>query len=232
MEVKSRKAGRARTAKDLAGAGVLALALATAAHGGAHATQAKTGPGPFDVLEWKDGVRTARSGYAVWITIRSVRHEMQIRGHDTTVKSPRHRFALNVSCRVPGSPLPDMFPAYGPRGELWFDDHPEQREAYTANEPMYWWLGLTGRETEQWSVQVQLNEQPPTQGTAIRPLTDYNVARPAVYIDVPGTKVLDAILAGDTIALHVRGEGTRLRGEFAVKANVRRAAELMRKTCK
>ena len=58
--------------------------------------------GPFNVLEWADGVTTSRSGYAVWVFLGSAGHRARIPGYDCVVGPPQHGAAFGVSCRTPG----------------------------------------------------------------------------------------------------------------------------------
>ena len=66
--------------------------------------------GPFNVLEWADGVTTSRSGYVVWVSIASTEHRARIPGYDRAVGPPEHGAALGVSCRAAGGGLPERFP--------------------------------------------------------------------------------------------------------------------------
>ena len=95
------------------------------------------GSGPFDVLEWADGVTASRNGYAVWVSIASTHHRLQFPNYEREVGSPEHGAVLHVSCRAPGDALPDRFPPIVPYGGIYLDNHPEDAGAYTVLHPMY-----------------------------------------------------------------------------------------------
>ena len=63
-------------------AAVATLAMIVATSGGAAPPRTD---GPFNVLEWTDGVTTSRSGYAVWVSLPSTHHQVQMPGYTREV---------------------------------------------------------------------------------------------------------------------------------------------------
>ena len=72
-------AGRLTTLAAIAAPWAVALA-------GANAGPPRT-DGPFNVLEWRNGVTTSRSGYAVWVWVPSSRHQARVPGHKGQIGS-------------------------------------------------------------------------------------------------------------------------------------------------
>ena len=190
--------------------------------------------GPFNVLEWRDGVTTSRSGYAVWVGVGSMEHEAMLPGHESAVTStntPSHRAALGVRCRAPGGAIPDRFPPSPPTGGVTLDDHPDQPGAYTVVHPMYWILELAGKHREHWPLRVQIGDGEAIESTFERRLTDYSAPRPGLAIAIPGDMRIDAFTEREIIEVEAVGERMRFRGRFEVTDNARRAAALMRSAC-
>ena len=190
--------------------------------------------GPFNVLEWRDGVSTSRSGYAVWVATGSMEHEALLPGHESEVTStntPSHRAALGVRCRAPGGALPDRFPPAPPTGGVTLDDHPDQPGAYTVMHPMHWILELAGKHREHWPLRVQIGDGETVESTLERRLTDYSASRPGLHIAVPGGKLIDAFTERKIIVVKAAGEHMRFKGRFEITNNARRAAALMRSAC-
>ena len=187
--------------------------------------------GPFNVLEWADGVTTSRSGYAVWVSITSTAHRAQIPDHEREVEPPEHRAALHVSCLAVGGDLANTFPPVAAQGRIYLDNHPEQRDAYQVWHPMYWILGLSGESEERWPIRVRLNAGEAIASELVRPRTDYSAPRPGLDIDLPGQQIVDAIAAGDPIEIEATGPQMRLIAQFTAPANAQRAARLMLETC-
>lgn len=187
--------------------------------------------GPFNVLEWADGVTTSRNGYAVWVSIASTEHRARLPGHAREVGPSEHHVVLHVSCRAPGGAMPERFPPSGPNGGIYLDNHPEDEGAYTVGHPMYWILGLTGRGEERWPVEVRIGAAPARPSTLVRERINYSAPRPGLDIEVPGRAIIDAITAGHPITVDAEGPHMRLTAQFAASANARRAAGLMRTAC-
>ena len=187
--------------------------------------------GPFNVLEWADGVTTSRSGYAVWVSIASTEHRARIPGYDRAVGPPEHGAALGVSCRAAGGGLPERFPAVPAHGELYLANHPEHSGAYPVVHPMHWYLSYIGRTEDRWPVDVRIGAQDPIASTLVRPLIDYSAPHPGLDIEIPGKVALDALLAGGPIEVEVSGPGIALTARFIPSSNARRAAALMRTAC-
>ena len=218
------------TGARVAWAGFMIAMLATTAGVRGDDTAPRT-DGPFNALEWADGVTTARSGYAVWISIASTRHRVWIPDHRREVGPPEHGVALHVSCRAAGGGLPDVFSPTPAHGGIYLDNHPEQPGAYTVLHPMYWILGLSGRDEERWPVEVRVGTGPPVASALVRPRVDYSAPRPGLDIKLPGRKIIDAMMAASPIEIEVKGPQMRLTAEFTASANARRAAALMRQAC-
>ena len=187
--------------------------------------------GPFNMLEWADGVTTSRSGYAVWISMPSTHHEVEMPGYARAVGPPEHRAGLGVSCRAPGGALPERFPPTGPQGGIYLDNHPEDPGVYTVLHPMYWILMLSEDVEERWPVQVRIGAGATMTSNLVRARIDYSAPRPGLDIALPGSAILEAILAEGPIEVAVQGDTMQLTAHFTASANARRAAVLMRNAC-
>ena len=187
--------------------------------------------GPFNTLEWADGVTTSRSGYTVWISLASTRHRVQIPGQRREVGSPEHAAALHISCVAKGGRLPEKFPAQEARGGIYLENHPEHPGAYTVFHPMHWVLGLSGREKERWPVTVRIGDADTLASHLVRARTDYSAPHPGLDIAVPGSAILEAILGAGPIEVKVNGENIRLNATFTASANARLAAAMMLNAC-
>ena len=203
--------------------------MIVAASGGAAA--APRTDGPFNVLEWADGVRTSRSGYAVWISITSTRHRARIPGYEREVGPPEHGAILHAHCRATGGEMPDVFPPALAHGGIYLDNHPEDPGVYTVLHPMYWILGLSGDDEERWPVRVRIGAGETMTGDLVRARIDYSAPRPGLDIALPGPAILEAILADGPIEVSAEGERMRLSARFTASTNARRAAALMRNAC-
>ena len=218
------------TSARAAWVGCVIVVLATTAGARGDDSTPRT-DGPFNVLEWADGVTTSRSGYAVWVSIASTRHRVRIPGHRREVGPPEHGAALHVSCRAAGGGLPDRFPPAAARGGIYLDNHPEQPGAYTVLHPMYWILGLAGRDEERWPVQVRVDAGESIASELVRSRIDYSTPRPGLDIALPGQKIIDAMTADGPVQIQAEGPHMRLAAQFTASANARLAAALMRNAC-
>ena len=187
--------------------------------------------GPFNVLEWAGGVVTSRNGHAVWVSIASTQHRARIPEHDREVGPPEHGASLHVECRAAGGGLPESFPPAAARGGIYLDNHPEQPDAYTVLDPMYWVLGLAGRSEERWPVKVRIGTDRAIASALVRSRTDYSAPRPGLDIALPGQAVIDAIMADTPIKIEAEGPNMRLVARFTASENARRAGALMRVAC-
>ena len=218
---------RATFARRAAGA-VATLAMIVATSGGA--TPPRT-DGPFNVLEWTDGVTTSRSGYAVWVSLRSTHHRVQIPGYTREVGPPEHGAALHVACRARGGELPERFPPTGPKGGIYLENHPEDPGVYTVLHPMHWILALSGHDEERWPVRIRIGGGETMTSDLVRARIDYSAPRPGLDIALPGPTILEAILADGPIEVNAEGDRMRLSARFSASANARRAAAVMRNAC-
>ena len=209
-------------------AAVATLAMIVATSGGAAPPRTD---GPFNVLEWTDGVTTSRSGYAVWVSLQSTHHRVQMPGYTREVTPPEHGAALHVACRARGGDLPGKFPPTGPQGGIYLENHPEDPGAYTVLHPMHWILALSGRDKERWPVQIRIGRGETMTSDLVRARIDYSAPRPGLDIALPGPAILEAILADGPIEVSAQGDGMRLSARFSASANARRAAAVMRKAC-
>ena len=187
--------------------------------------------GPFNVFEWANGVRTSRSGYAVWISMPSTHHEVEVPDYARAVGPPEHRATLHVSCRAPGGGMPERFPPSAPHGGIYLDNHPEDPGVYNWIHPMYWYLILSEDVEERWPVEIRISKSETVTADLVRARIDYSAPRPGLDIALPGAAILDAILTADPIEVTGRGDTMRLSARFSASANARRAAALMRSAC-
>ena len=211
-----------------AAVGLATLAMIAATSG--EAAPPRT-DGPFNVLEWADGVTTSRSGYAVWISMPSTHHEVEMPDYARKVGPPEHRASLGVSCRAPGGGIPERFPPTGPQGGIYLDNHPEDPGVYTVVHPMYWILGLREDIEERWPVQVRIGAGATMTSDLVRARIDYSAPRPGLDLALPGSAILEAILADGPIEVNAEGDAMRLSARFSASANARKAAVLMRNAC-
>ena len=104
-EKRSRSDAREKNRMNAPGT-TLAIVLGAAALTAA-AQDTMPRPGPFDVIEWADGVRTSRSGYAIWVSLVSAEHQARLPGHETKVSNtdpPPHHAVLEFKCRAAEPP--------------------------------------------------------------------------------------------------------------------------------
>ena len=216
-------AGRLTTLAAIAALWAVALAEADA-------TPPKT-DGPFNVLEWRNGVSTSRSGYTVWVWVASSRHQARVPGHKGQIGSPDQRAMLGVKCRAPGGALPEQYPAHTAQGEIRLDDHPDQPGTYTMIHPMYWFLELSKQASETWPVQVRVNAGAPIRGTLEHPLTNYAGIHPGLDIYLSGEEIVEAMVDAEAITIEVENKEMSLTARFEPGEDARRAARLMRTAC-
>ena len=207
----------------------LASVLPAAAVLSASAADPLRRDGPFNVLEWRDGVVTSRDGHGVWVSVASIRARVRLPGHAGLVSDGRA--VLHASCRAPDGDVPELRSSPSAVAGIYLDDHPDQRDAYTVLHPMYWILGLSGHAEERISVQVRIAGREPVSTDLVRALTDYSAPRPGLDIALPLAPVFAAFEAGGEIGVEVRGSGVSVDGSFVPSANAGRAAALMRAHC-
>ena len=219
----------------------VAAAMAATAILGSGAGESNAGEkGPFNVLEWKEGVTTSRDGYSVWVLIESRHHRAKIPGHESEVgkqeggdgSGSRHGAVLGVSCRAKGVPDPELAGPWRAHGRLWMDDHPQQRDAYTVWHPKHWLLELADKHKESWAVKAIVGEQAEVETTLERRLTDYSAPRIGIEFGLPGDTVIEAILNERQIEVRASGDGAmEFSGMFVPARNTRTAAALMKQHC-
>lgn len=203
----------------------IALALAAALASAGAAAQ-----GRFGELEWKDGVRTSRSGENVWVSVMSDTHTAYIPGFDRPAREGEHAAWLGAACmgRSAGAdPGQGEVPAYA---EITLANHPEHAGVHLVWEPMHWVLELTGQAQESLPVEVQIGEGPWMESTLVRARTNYSAPHPGMDIGVPAPVMLKALKSASPVRVTVRG-ALRMEAVFSPSANVRRAASLMEQRC-
>ena len=216
-------AGRLTTLAAIAALWAVALA-------GANAAPPRT-DGPFNVLEWRNGVTTSRSGYAVWVWVPSSRHQARVPGHKGQIGSRDQGASLGVKCHAPGGGLPEWFPPQAAQGDIRFEDHPDQPSTYSEFHPMYWFLELSNQASETWPVQVRVNAGALIQGTLERRLTIFAGIHPWLDIYLPGDEIVEAMIDAEVIKIEVEGEEMSLTARFEPGEDAKRAARLMRTAC-
>ena len=188
--------------------------------------------GPFNVLAWRDGVTTSRSGYAVWLGITSTTHRATIPPHrHETGSDDGHHAALAVRCRTTGGPLPTSFPATAATAELFLQNHPEHRGTYTVAHPMYWILELAGETRENFPITVTIADHPPFETNLVRTLTNYSAPHPGLSIALVPAEVLETIATAQPIDVIGSGPGFVLTARFHPPPEVVRATALIQRHC-
>ena len=210
------------------GAVAVAVVLAAAPSGASAA-------GPFNVLEWAEGVTTSRDGYSVWITVPSTAHEAVLPPHVEPVGPPGHTMSLGLRCRAPGSPTVQAYGrTYGApyaQAEIFLENHPDWPGAYTVFHPLHWILELAGRHVERFAVRVTMGDAAAFSSQLERPRTNYSAPRPGLRIKVPVAVLTDLLRAGRPVAVTARGEGVRIDGRFDPATNPQAAAKLASRYC-
>ena len=187
--------------------------------------------GPFAALDWRDGVTTSRSGYAIWISVPSTAHRATLPPYEKPATPPTHWAGLGTNCRVPGGGLPDAFPPQEATGEIYLDNHPDFPGAYTVFHPMHWILGLAGRDVERIPVRVEFSGAPAFDSALERPLTNYSAPRPGLSIPIPGDIILGILASGTPIDARVTGPNIEVAARFEPSVHARAAASLMAGAC-
>ena len=204
------------------------LAINTAA---APVSSSPPDDGPFDVLEWRDGVTTSRNGDAVWASATPIGHSAQIPGYARPAGPPGHHVAFGVSCRAAEDDLAEDFAPRPATGEIWLDNHPEHPGVYLVWHPMYWLLELRGQAVEAWPVTVRIGDRPAIEATLERPRVDYSAPHPGLTIAVRSEAALTAMLGKQPITVTAAGPDFALEARFKTSRHARRAAELMETEC-
>ena len=138
--------------------------------------------------------------------------------------------ALSVFCRADGR----REGLSGPRplgARLSLPMHPAAPAVYSVLHPMYWLLGLTGREFERVPVVVDLAGVASFDAELVRRRIAYGRPRPDIEIDLPGAAVLVGFIAGAPMRLAVAGDSVDIELWFAGAADLVRPAQQMSAHC-
>ena len=138
--------------------------------------------------------------------------------------------ALSVFCRADGR----QEALSGPRplgAKLSLPMHPAAPAVYSVLHPMYWLLGLTGREFERVPVVVDLAEVAPFDAELVRRRIAYGRPRPDLEINLPGAAVLSRFVAGSPMRLAIAGDGVDIKLWFAGAADLIGPAKRMAAHC-
>ena len=169
---------------------------------------------PFTDLHLVPRVTTSNDEYSIWLYRSPERFRIVYPGG-------RRRFtqdaagadalysALSVWCRADGrseglsgpSPL---------RAQLRLPMHPGAPDVYSVLHPMYWILGLSGREFERIPVLVDLAGRSVADAHLVRRRIAYGRPRPDVELDLPGEIVLGLFREGSPMRVAVSGGGADL----------------------
>ena len=134
--------------------------------------------------------------------------------------------ALSVFCRADGR----REGLSGPRplgARLSLPMHPAAPAVYSVLHPMYWVLGLTGREFERVPIVVDLAGVAPFDAELVRRRIAYGRPRPDIEIDLPGAAVLGGFIAGSPMRLAVTGDSVDIELWFAGAADLVGPAQQM-----
>ena len=134
--------------------------------------------------------------------------------------------ALSVFCRADGR----REGLSGPRplgARLSLPMHPAAPAVYSVLHPMYWVLGLTGREFERVPIVVDLAGVAPFDAELVRRRIAYGRLRPDIEIDLPGAAVLGGFIAGSPMRLAVTGDSVDIELWFAGAADLVGPAQQM-----
>lgn len=207
----------------------LAAAVVLAAAAGA-AGAAAGGQGTFSALDAPPRVSVSRNGMRIWIGTESIRHEVRVPGHRAAIGPGEGMVSLGADCRHAGEPPPE-WDTRPPYAGLVLDDHPRQRDAYNWLHPMFWILGLLGRDVSSWNVEATIDAGPRIDTTLERRLADYSVVRPGLDVALPARTVLGALAHGNPIRVRAAGREIAIDASFEPEAPVVRAATVMLRYC-
>ena len=138
--------------------------------------------------------------------------------------------ALSIFCRADGR----RERLSGPRplgANLSLPMHPAAPAVYSVLHPMYWLLGLTGREFERVPVRVDLAGATSFDAELVRRRIAYGRPRPDIEIDLPGAAVLSVFITGSPMRVAVSGDGVDIRLWFPSAADLVGPAERMSAHC-
>ncbi|MYA15837.1 MAG: hypothetical protein F4Z28_03240 [Gammaproteobacteria bacterium] len=196
--------------------------------------------GPFDELYLIEDVSTSRDGRWISASLLTETYSAKVPGYTERVipaMGPKHQWIyLGVECRA--GPATDNFPAAPAVAEIAVPDHPDQKP-HNWWSPMYWILGLSGRDIEKTPVTVTLSDAGHSDGGAWhkedvmleRYRTDYSAVRTLLSIYVDGKAVLDIMGKERPIRVRVRGEGTDIAASFPASPHLAPAVKAMQEHC-
>ena len=165
---------------------------------------------PFRDLHAVDGVSTSNDEYSISLYWSPQRVRIDYPdGRGPFERDPADAgelyTALSVFCRADGA----TEGMTGPRplgARLSLPMHPEAPAVYSVLHPMYWLLGLTGRESVRLPVVIHLAGVAPFDAQLVRRRIAYGRPRPDLEIDLPGAAVLGRFTVGSGMRLAVSGD--------------------------
>ena len=98
--------------------------------------------------------------------------------------------------------------------------HPDAPRVYSVLHPMFWVLGLTGREWERTPVQVSLAGAPAFPAELVRQRMDYSFAPPPLWVNLPARMVLELFVGGAPIQAELSGERVDARLWFEAQSDL------------
>lgn len=195
--------------------------------------------GPFDGLHAIEGVMTSRNGRWIRIAVSAEKFRARVPGYAQAVTPSNamenERVWLSVECRA--GPSTELFPESPAQAEIAIPDHPDQTP-YNWWHPMFWILGLTGRETEKVPVTVSFTDDanaPPPLHTEKADLerwrTEYSAVRTLISVWLDGERVLRLLKRRTPLEVAVEGKDTHVEAAFAPAAHLAPAIERMLRYC-
>ena len=219
---RSRKPTTGASTGIVASMAILVVVAAAAANEIGQGTA--TTEAPFAGLSAVNGVFTSNDEYSIWLhryaeTFR-IRYPDGRRPFEQSSDPIRVRPAtISIECRADGRAkgLPGPEPA---NARLELPMHPEAPAVYRVTHPMYWVLGLAGREVERIQVQVSLPAGRRVDAELVRQRTDYSFERPALRVALPPRAMLELFAAGAPIEVSLSGNRVNARLRFAAKSDL------------
>ena len=192
---------------------------------------------PFRGLHELEGVNTSVDEYTIWLYWQA--EEWQA-AYGPFLEEPEngadHEHPsgwITLTCRAAGKERDIVGPS-GPNALLEWPRHRDQRDTYDIGHPLYWWLGVTGRETESYDAEVRVEDGVNTsvsRSEAVAPNTAYGYPRPETRMDVPARPVLEALRNGRKLTVEATGTRVRFSGRFGNEPELANAAAEMLAKC-